>query len=63
MATLELVYLGGRRKTMKLYRCTEDFNLLTEKKIAEGQCAGHHIKEIVRLTTWEKILLTLGLIS
>ncbi len=62
MAVIELIGRKGSRK-VNLYRCREDETLLTDLLISKGTCAGHIVKEYVKLTPWERIKLMLGVIK
>jgi hypothetical protein len=50
------------QKPIELYRCETDHLLLTDKLMAKGHCAGHHIRQPATPTILELVLIYLGII-
>ena len=46
----------------EFYRCENDWRLLTDRLIKKGACLGHHVRQPVILTLWERILVLLRVI-
>lgn len=63
MATIELKYLDGRKRSLEVFRCRQDGKLRTESAIKAGSCAGHTLTEYVELGFFEKLGLMLGVIG
>lgn len=45
------------------WRCQTCGRLLTDSMIADGSCAGHHLKPAIRGTFWEWLKIKLGILK